>query len=131
MKYALLIILSFLTARETTTGQTLNVTTDSLAVAETTFFAEPPAEAGIPLDYEINDATVKGFITSLKDKFPVQLGAFRLKYNAEAFFNEVRNHIDRNAVMFREDGLYKIRISRDPVTEAADASGITKTDNNR
>ena len=131
MKYALLLILSFLTAREPTAGQSLNIKTDSMAVAETTFFAEPPAEAGIPLDYEINEATVKGFITSLKDKFPVQLGAFRLKYNAEAFFNEVRNHIDRNAVMFREDGFYKIRISRDPVTEAADASGITKTGDNQ
>ena len=131
MKYAHLIILLFLAARVTAAGQTLNIKTDSMAVAETTFFAEPPAEAGIPLDYEINDATVKGFITSLKDKFPVQLGAFRLKYNAEAFFNEVRNHIDRNAVMFREDGLYKIRISRDPVIEAADASGMTRTDNNQ
>ena len=131
MKYALLIILSFLTARITAAGQSLNIKTDSMAVAETTFFAEPPAETGIALDYEINEATVKGFITALKDKFPVQLGAFRLKYNAEAFFNEVRNHIDRNAVMFREDGLYKIRISRDPVTEAADTSGITKIDNNQ
>ena len=131
MKYALFIILLFLTVMVTAGGQVLNIKTDSMAVAETTFFSEPRAEADIPLDYEINDASVKGFITSLKDKFPVQLGAFRLKYNAEAFFNEVRNHIDRDAVMFREDGFYKIRISRDPVIEAADASGMTRTDNNQ
>ena len=131
MKYALLLILSFLTARETTPGQALNFKADSVAVAETTFFAEPPAETGIPMDYEINESTVKGFITSLKDKFPVQLGAFRLKYNAEAFLNEVITHIDSNAVMFREDGLYKIRISRKPVEETVKTTEISKTDNDR
>ncbi len=114
MKFALLLILSFLTARATTAGQSLNIKADSVAVAETTFVTEPPS--GIPLDYEINETAVKGFITSLKNKYPVQLGAFRVKYNAEAFFKEVTSHIDSNAVMFREDGLYKIRISRNPGT---------------
>ena len=130
MKYALLLILSFLTARETTPGQSVNIKADSLAVAETTFFAEPPAEAGIPLDYEINETTVKGFITSLKDKYPVQLGAFRLKYNAEAFLNEVIAHIDRDAIMFREDGLYKIRISRKPDSAEAKTSVNAESVNN-
>ncbi len=130
MKYALLLILSFLTARETTPGQSLNIKADSLAVAETTFFAESPAEAGIPLDYEINETTVKGFITSLKDKYPVQLGAFRLKYNAEAFLNEVIAHIDRDAIMFREDGLYKIRISRKPDSAEAKTSVNAESVNN-
>jgi len=129
MKYALLLILSFLTARATTGGQSLNIKADSLAVAETTFFAEPPVEAGIPLDFEIDETTVKGFITSLKDKYPVQLGAFRLKYNAEAFLNEVIAHIDRNAIMFREDGLYKIRISRTPESVEAETTGNTESAN--
>jgi len=123
MKYALLLIFSFLTARETTAGQSVNIKADSVAVAETTFFAEPPAESGIPLDYEINETTVKGFITSLKDKYPIQLGAFRVKYNAEAFLNEVISHIDSTAIMFREDGFYKVRISRLPESAEAETSG--------
>jgi hypothetical protein len=130
MKYALLLILSFLTARETAPGQSVNIKADSLAVAETTFFAEPPAEPGIPLDYEINETTVKGFITSLKDKYPVQLGAFRVKYNAEAFLNEVIAHIDKDAIMFREDGLYKIRISRSRDSVAAETSVNAESLNN-
>jgi hypothetical protein len=69
------------------------------------------------LDYDIADQKVTGFITSLANDFPVQLGAFRLKINAEAFLNEVLEHIDRNAVMIKDDGLYKVRISGSPVPE--------------
>jgi hypothetical protein len=92
-----------------------------------------------PLDYIINETNVRGFITSLKDNFPVQLGAFRIRFNAEAFFNEVKRHIDGNAIMFREDGWYKIRISGNPVPEDSgmetedlkirDNSGNTTTEN--
>ena len=78
---------------------------------------------GQPLDYVINETNVRGFITSLKDNFPVQLGAFRVKFNAEAFFYEVKRHIDANAIMFRENGWYKIRISGNPVPEE---SGTTR-----
>lgn len=80
---------------------------------------------GQPLDYVINETNVRGFITSLKDNFPVQLGAFRVKFNAEAFFYEVKRHIDANAIMFRENGWYKIRISGNPVPEE---SGTANTE---
>ena len=103
MRYILLIILTFLTAKETIAGQSVRGRADSMAVAETTYIYGISDVSGFPLDYEINDTNIRGFITSLKDKFPVQLGAFRIKYNAEAFFNEVKKHIDRNAVMFREE----------------------------
>lgn len=72
----------------------------------------PPLPA---LEYAVAETRITGFITSLANDFPVQLGAFRLKINAEAFLNEVIEYVDRNAVMIREDGLYKIRITRDPV----------------
>jgi HEAT repeat protein len=65
------------------------------------------------------ETSVKGFITSGKDRFQVQLGAFRLKLNAEAFFIEVRKHIDNNAIMIKEDGFYKIRITMSPEPENA------------
>ncbi len=115
MRYILLIILTFLTAKETIAGQSAWMNADSMAVAETTYTSGMSDVSGIPLNYEINEINIRGFITSFKDNFPVQLGAFRIKYNAEAFFIEVKKHIDRNAIMFREDGLYKIRISANPV----------------
>jgi hypothetical protein len=57
----------------------------------------------------------------------VQLGAFRLKYNAEAFLKEVRTHIDKNAIMFEEEGLFKVRISRTPEPQEKEISGIAET----
>ncbi len=128
MRYILLIILTFLTAKETIAGQSVRGRADSMAVAETTYISGISDVSGFPLDYEINDTNIRGFITSLKDKFPVQLGAFRIKYNAEAFFNEVKKHIDRNAVMFREEGLYKIRISGNPVPEEIITAEKNKTE---
>jgi len=68
----------------------------------------------VPLEYSIAKGTVKGFIAS-SENYPVQLGAFRLKINADAFFNEVVEYIDRNAIMIKEKGLYKIRITASPV----------------
>jgi len=127
MKYVLLLILSFLSAKVTIPGQSMEIRSDSMAVAETTYYAEPHSETGIPIDFEINATYVKGFITSIKDKFPVQLGAFRLKYNADAFLKEVRMHIDKNAVMFNEDGLYKIRISGNPEPDVALGNEISAT----
>ncbi len=76
--------------------------------------SEPVSKNG-SLDYNVSETTVKGFVTSLMNDYPVQLGAFKLKFNAEAFLKEVRNHIDRNAIMIDEDGYYKVRISKLPM----------------
>lgn len=73
-----------------------------------------PNGQNMPLEYSVAKGTVKGFIAS-SETYPVQLGAFRIKMNADAFFREVVEYIDRNAIMIREDGLYKIRISSSPV----------------
>jgi HEAT repeats len=67
-----------------------------------------------PLEYTVAEGTVTGFLAS-SENYPVQLGAFRLKLNADAFFREVVEYVDRNAIMIREDGLYKIRITRSPL----------------
>jgi hypothetical protein len=69
------------------------------------------------LDYKLEVMSVKGFVTSSMNAYPVQLGAFRLKMNAEAFFIEVKKHIDRNAIIIEEDGYYKVRITGSPEPE--------------
>ncbi|NLA48856.1 MAG: HEAT repeat domain-containing protein [Bacteroidales bacterium] len=145
MRYILLFILTVISAKGTIAARTAEIPPDSLLTAEsnipeneTTFIHSRPggitddfmtiAESNIPenetafvnsqpLDYIINETNVRGFITSLRDNFPVQLGAFRIRFNAEAFFNEVKRHIDGNAIMFREDDWYKIRISGNPMPE--------------
>ena len=127
MRYALFLILFLLSASKGGASQIAKGNSDSTVIPETTYSAEPAVKADIPLDYEINETNVKGFITSLKDRFPVQLGAFRLKYNAEAFLEEVRSHIDKDAIMFREDGLYKIRITKTPEPERTDSPESIET----
>ncbi len=133
MRYILLFILTVISAKGTIAAQSAEIPSDSLLTAEIipggiTDDFMTIAESNIPenetafvnsqpLDYIINETNVRGFITSLKDNFPVQLGAFRIRFNAEAFFNEVKRHIDGNAIMFREEGWYKIRISGNPVPE--------------
>jgi hypothetical protein len=89
--------------------------------------SEPLSAPAAKLDYEILETNVRGFITSVKDRFPVQLGAFRLKLNAEAFFIEVRNHIDNNAIMILEEGLYKIRIAMPGGSEKSSSQPVPDT----
>lgn len=88
---------------------------DSILISDTSTSTEPAAVKSIPMEYNIAGETVKAFVSSYKDKYPVQLGAFRFKINADAFYREVVDRIDRNAVILKEDGLYKIKITRSPV----------------
>ena len=76
---------------------------------------EPETISDITLEYNIENAIIKGFVASGMNDFPVQLGAFRRRINAQAFLNEVREYIDRNAIMVDEDGFFKVRISKSPI----------------
>jgi len=113
MKFTLLLILSLLLFPS---GQAEQDTRKSVSTSKNqkTIASDSIAPSDLQLDYKIMNSNVRGFITSLKDKYPVQLGAFRSKRNADAFLREVREHIDTNAIMLAEGGLYKIRISRVP-----------------
>jgi len=113
MKFTLLLILSLLLFPS---GQAEQDTRKSVSTSKNqkTITSDSIAPSDLQLDYKIMNSNVRGFITSLKDKYPVQLGAFRSKRNADAFLREVREHIDTNAIMLAEGGLYKIRISRVP-----------------
>lgn len=77
--------------------------------------SEIPLPAGdTSLDYTVSETSIRGFVTSSVNEFPVQLGAFRLRINAEAFLAEVKKHVDENAIIVDEDGYFKVRISRNP-----------------
>jgi hypothetical protein len=77
-------------------------------------FEIPDVAGDSSLDYDVSETTVRGFITSSGNEFPIQLGAFRLRINAEAFLAEVKKHVDENAIIVDEDGYFKVRISRNP-----------------
>jgi hypothetical protein len=84
--------------------------------------------AGISLKDDFLKVVSKGFVTSSKDAYPIQLGAFRLKLNAEALYNEVKSKSGVDAKIIEEDGYYKVRIARLPDQKETTNSG-TKADN--
>jgi HEAT repeat protein len=117
MKLARVLILSLLSVTSVRADQLTREKADSFTKPDANHSTQPLSATNIPLEYIIMGSYVKGFITSQEDEYPVQLGAFRSKMNAEAFLKEVRARIDKNAIMVTEDGLYKIRISRTPELE--------------
>lgn len=73
-----------------------------------------PALSLFSFNSELSKVSLWGFVTSPKDNFPIQLGAFRLKSNADAFFEKVVELIDNDAVIIEENGFYKVRITDNP-----------------
>jgi hypothetical protein len=116
MRYSLILIFSFLSVTLMLANSPVKESPDK-GLTDSQNPAELTAESNILLDYNLAEGAVKGFITSSKNDYPVQLGAFRLKLNAEAFFREVKEYIDNNAILILEDGYYKIRITRFPELE--------------
>ena len=112
MKFAQLLIIFLLSVTEIQADLSTQEKAGSSGKVYASTESERQDSINIPLDYEIMNTHVRGFITSMKDMYPVQLGAFRSKMNAEAFLREVRYRIDKNAIMLEENGLYKVRISR-------------------
>ncbi len=62
---------------------------------------------------------LKGFETSSKDNYPIQLGAFKIRFNAEALYNKVKETSDVDAKIVNEDGYYKVRIARSAASKGA------------
>jgi len=51
-------------------------------------------------------------VASGKDDYTMQLGAFRVKSNAEELYVKVKYHLDKNARILYEDGYYKVQMTR-------------------
>ena len=83
----------------------------------------PPGDTS--LDYTVSETSIRGFVTSSVNEFPVQLGAFRLRINAEAFLSEVKKYVDENAIIMNEDGYFKVRISRNPTIKTSEEKDYT------
>jgi len=65
-----------------------------------------------------------------KDKYPVQIGAFRKKLYAEIMYSKIRPVLGDDVIFLEEDGFYKIRVMRirqEPRLSSAAVSGIDRT----
>jgi hypothetical protein len=120
MRYALLLILSLFSISKVQASQSEGESVVSRQIPNTEHLTEPVPAANIALDYNLTEGAIKGFITSSVNNYPVQLGAFRLKLNADAFLREVKEYIDKNAIMIKEGSYYKILISRFPEPEKSE-----------
>lgn len=85
---------------------------DSYFAEESGAESEPAAASDLSFNYQPTKVALKGFETSSKDNYPIQLGAFRVKSNAEAFLKKVKALIGNDAKIINEDGYYKVRITR-------------------
>jgi hypothetical protein len=85
--------------------------------AELSYTANHPSPIFIPEGAALitsngNDSKIDNLISLSKDIYPIQIGAFRLKTNAERMFGKVARVLGGDVVMIEEDGFYKIRVTR-------------------
>lgn len=107
MKYRIISILSLLLITIAQAGPAVN----------TSFYTVHPAPIFIPdgasiITSGLNSDRLNDIIDLSKDIYPIQIGAFRLKSNAEAMYDKVAMVLGDEVKMIEEDGFYKIRVSR-------------------
>jgi hypothetical protein len=107
MKYRLIIILSLF----------IFTAIRAYPVVEPSHLANRPSPIYITdgvalITSEVNDSRLDNLISLSKDIYPIQIGAFRLKTNAERMFSKVARVLGNDVMMIEEDGFYKIRVTR-------------------
>jgi hypothetical protein len=107
MRYRIISILSLLLITFAQAGPAVN----------TSFSAVHPAPIFIPdgasiITSGLNSDRLNDIIDLSKDIYPIQIGAFRLKSNAEAMYGKVAMVLGDEVKMIEENGFYKIRVSR-------------------
>ncbi len=78
-------------------------------------------------DREVTD-TIEEIVSHTFDRFSgdsytYQLGAFRLRSNAEAILKLAKKYIDASAILVDEDGFFKVRVTRVPEQYTSVARG--------
>lgn len=60
----------------------------------------------------VNEARLNDVIDLSKDFYPIQIGAFRVKSNAEKMYNEVSDVLGSDVSIIEEEGYFKVRVSK-------------------
>jgi HEAT repeat protein len=107
MKHRLIIILSLLLFTAANAGP----------IVEPSYVASYPSPIYITdgvalITSEMNNSRLDNLISLSKDIYPIQIGAFRLKTNAERMFKKVARVLGNDVMMMEEDGFYKIRVTK-------------------
>lgn len=109
MRYTLLLILSLLTAN---TG--LGYSSGTNSIKTNVSGSETKTVSNVLFISDISLLDSKEFEKSSIEKYPIQLGAFKNKANAEALCKKITANSEIKAKIIFEDGLYKVRITRLP-----------------
>ena len=107
MKNRLLIILSLLLFTTLKAGPVVNISrltnnpspiyiTDGISLITT----------------EMNSSRLDNLISLSKDIYPIQIGAFRIKTNAEKMYEKISMVLGEDVIMIEEDGFFKVRVTR-------------------
>jgi hypothetical protein len=107
MKYRFLTILSLLLFTCTLAGPAVN--TSAVSIHPSPIYITD----GVALiTSEMNNNRIDNLISLSKDIYPIQIGAFRLKTNAEVMFSKVVRVLGKDVIMIEEEGFFKIRVTR-------------------
>lgn len=107
MKYRILTILSLLFFTCTQAGPVVNTSNESIHPSPIYI-----TDGVALITSELNNNRLDNLITLSKDIFPIQIGAFRLKTNAERMFAKVTKVLGTDVIMFEENGFFKIRVTK-------------------
>jgi len=107
MKYRFLIILSLL----------LFTTLQAGPVVNTSPVSNNPSPIYITdgvslITSELNSSRLDNLISLSKDIYPIQIGAFRIKTNAEKMYAKISMVLGKDVILIEEEGFYKIRVTR-------------------
>jgi hypothetical protein len=86
-------------------------------VVNRSYVSEKPVPVFAPdgvtlITSEMNNSRLDNLISLSKDIYPIQVGAFRIKTNAEKMFAKIVRVLGEEVVMIEEDGFYKVRVTR-------------------
>ncbi len=109
MKYTPLILFTFFLAGVRLSALSAVQISDTIS-----YEAILSVEAETPSEAELSQIISERYNRYSRDRHPFQIGAFRLRYNAETLFRIARKHIDSEAVIIYEDGFYKVRVTKLP-----------------
>ncbi|HOW09405.1 MAG TPA: HEAT repeat domain-containing protein [Bacteroidales bacterium] len=59
-----------------------------------------------------DNVRIDDLIDLSKDVYPIQIGAFRVKTNAEKLYSTVSKILGKDVIMLEEDGFFKIRVTK-------------------
>jgi len=107
MKYRLLTILSLLLFTFTQAGPAVNSSVVSIHPSPIYI-----TDGVALITSEMNNNRLDNLISLSKDIYPIQIGAFRLKTNAELMFVKVARVLGKDVIMIEEEGFFKIRVTK-------------------